>query len=70
MRLPIPKFLSVEDCYLALSEKEDDEGVIRFMAPDPTAGAPARYSVIELDLRSGQAICIGRELRKKHAKKL
>lgn len=70
MRLPIPKFLSVDKCCLVMNDINDDEGVVRFMALDPAAGLPGRYSVIELDLRSGQAICIGRELPKKHAKKI
>jgi len=70
MRLPIPKFLSVDECYLSISDIGDDEGYVRFMALDPAAGHSGRYSVIELDLNSGKAICIGRELPKKYAKKM
>lgn len=69
MNLPIPCFKSVGKCYYTYDEKAD-AGMVRFIAPDPMSGRKGRYTVVELDLDSGRAICIGRELPKKLAKRI
>ena len=61
--LPIPDFHDVLEVYNATDVRV-------LVAKDPNAGRRGRYSIIHIDQRSGRALCIGRELPLKYARKI
>lgn len=58
--LPVPIFETVTEVHV--DHKQTLGIVVRMIAPDPSAGDPHRYSVIEINRIAGTVECIGREL--------
>ena len=65
----LPRFKSIIKSHYTYDE-DTDVGMVRFVAPDLGSGDKDKFNVIELNLYFGTAVCIGRELPKKHAKRI
>ena len=63
--LPIPYFTSIAHHYQINKRGEYD--VLVLICPDRMSGRANRYSVLRLEMQTGQMTCVGRELPLGHA---